>query len=84
MNTLQQLKTSQWSFHLMAILVIVVWGASFPCTKLLLANGLTPTGIFVYRSAIAYLGLLVFSRLKVFKHEGTPKFSPKSLEIARM
>lgn len=65
MNTLQQLKTSQWSFHLMAILVIVVWGASFPCTKLLLANGLTPTGIFVYRSAIAYLGLLVFSRLKV-------------------
>ena len=52
-------------FHLLAIFTIVVWGASFPCTKLLLANNITPTEIFVYRSLVAYLGLLVFSRFKV-------------------
>ncbi|MBR6489060.1 MAG: DMT family transporter [Muribaculaceae bacterium] len=58
-------QTGTWWFHVLAILVIVVWGASFPCTKLLLAADLTPTEIFVYRSIIAYLGLLVISRFKV-------------------
>ncbi|MBR5029592.1 MAG: DMT family transporter [Muribaculaceae bacterium] len=58
-------QTVTWWFHVLAILVIVVWGASFPCTKLLLAADLTPTEIFVYRSIIAYLGLLVISRFKV-------------------
>lgn len=51
-------------FHVLAILVIVAWGASFPCTKILLAANITPTEIFVYRSIVAYLGLLVFSRFK--------------------
>ena len=58
-------QTGTWWFHVLAIVVIVVWGASFPCTKLLLAADLTPTEIFVYRSIIAYLGLLVISRFKV-------------------
>ncbi len=52
-------------YHVLAILVIVAWGASFPCTKILLNAGITPTELFVYRSAVAYLGLLVFSRFKV-------------------
>ena len=52
-------------FHVIAILVILAWGVSFPFTKILLANGITPTELFVYRSIIAYLGLLVASRFKV-------------------
>lgn len=56
---------SNWWYHVIAILVIIAWGASFPCTRLLLDAGVSPTEIFVYRSAIAYLGLLVFSRFKV-------------------
>lgn len=52
-------------YHLLAIVTIVVWGASFPCTKLLLSAGVTPTEIFVYRTAVAYLGLLAVSRFKV-------------------
>ena len=36
-------------FHIFAILIILVWGVSFPFTKILLANGLSPTEIFVYR-----------------------------------
>ena len=58
-------RNNDWWFHVVAILVIVAWGASFPCTRLLLDANITPTEIFVYRSAIAYLGLLVISRFKV-------------------
>ena len=54
-----------WWYHVIAILVIVAWGTSFPCTRLLLNAGITPTEIFVYRSAIAYIGLLAFSRFRI-------------------
>ena len=56
---------NSWWFHVVAILVIVAWGASFPCTRLLLDAGITPTEIFVYRSEIAYIGLLIFSKFKI-------------------
>lgn len=56
---------NSWWFHVVAILVIVAWGASFPFTRLLLDAGITPTEIFVYRSAIAYIGLLIFSKFKI-------------------
>lgn len=52
-------------FHVLAIVVILVWGVSFPFTKILLNAGITPTEIFVYRSAVAYVGLLIFSRFKI-------------------
>ena len=59
-----QNSNNNWWFHVIAILVIVAWGVSFPFTKILLSNGITPAEIFVYRSIIAYIGLLVFSRFK--------------------
>ena len=52
-------------FHILAILIILVWGTSFPCTKILLAADLSPTEIFVYRFIVAYLSLLVISRFRV-------------------
>ena len=52
-------------FHVLAIVVILAWGVSFPFTKILLNAGITPTEIFVYRSAMAYVGLLIFSRFKI-------------------
>lgn len=52
-------------YHVIAILVILAWGVSFPFNKILLNNGITPTEIFVYRSLLAYVGLLVMSRFKV-------------------
>lgn len=57
--------TSNAWYHVIAILVILAWGVSFPFTKILLANGITPTELFVYRSLVAYLGLLVISRFKI-------------------
>ncbi len=63
---MNQSKTnSNWTWHVIAIVTIVVWAASFPCTKILLNNGVTPTEIFVYRTFIAYVGLLIASRFRV-------------------
>ena len=44
-------------YHLLAVLTILVWGSTFVSTKVLLAHGLTPSGIFVLRFTLAYIGL---------------------------
>ena len=47
--------------HLVAFLVVAIWGTTFVCTKLLLLGGLTPAQIFILRFIIAYLLLLGYS-----------------------
>ena len=47
--------------HLVAFLVVAVWGVTFVYTKLLLIAGLTAAQIFVLRFIMAYLLLLVYS-----------------------
>ena len=64
MNEKKQ-NNSTWWFHVIAILVILAWGVSFPFTRILLDAKISPTEIFVYRSAIAYLGLLAISRFRI-------------------
>lgn len=48
-------------YHIVAFLVVAVWGSTFVFTKLLLLSGLTAAQIFTLRFIIAYLLLLVFS-----------------------
>lgn len=48
-------------YHILAFLVVVVWGSTFAFTKLLLLSGLTPAQIFVLRFLIAYVLLLAYS-----------------------
>lgn len=48
-------------YHLVAFLVVAVWGSTFVFTKLLLIAGLTAAQIFVLRFIVAYLLLLVYS-----------------------
>lgn len=48
-------------YHLVAFLVVAVWGSTFVFTKLLLLGGLTAAQIFVLRFIVAYVLLLVFS-----------------------
>lgn len=43
--------------HLTAISVMMVWGATFVSTKVLLSHGLSPSWIFFIRFATAYIGL---------------------------
>ena len=42
-------------YHLVAFLVVAVWGSTFVFTKLLLIAGLTAAQIFVLRFVVAYL-----------------------------
>ena len=44
--------------HIVAFLVVTIWGTTFVFTKLLLLGGLTPAQIFILRFIIAYILLL--------------------------
>lgn len=47
-------------FHVLAIVIVAIWGLTFISTKVLLQAGLSPEEIFVVRFAMAYLGMWVF------------------------
>ena len=51
-------------YHLVAFLVVAIWGTTFVFTKLLLIAGLTAAQIFVLRFIIAYVMLLVYALAK--------------------
>lgn len=44
-------------YHLLALLVVAIWGVTFISTKVIIAGGLTPAQIFTFRFAIAYAGI---------------------------
>ena len=46
-------------WHLVAIIVIAVWGVTFVSTKVLLGAGLQPAQIFAIRFAMAYVGMWI-------------------------
>ena len=48
------------AYHVVAFMVVAVWGSTFVFTKLLLLGGLTPAQIFTLRFIIAYVLLLAF------------------------
>ena len=39
--------------HLLALLVVAVWGVTFVCTKTLIAAGMDPAAIFAVRFSLA-------------------------------
>ena len=47
-------------YHVVAFLVVAIWGSTFVFTKLLLLGGFSPAQIFTLRFIIAYVMLLVF------------------------
>jgi len=49
---------NDWFYHLVAFLVVAVWGTTFISTKVLILHGLTPAQIFTVRFIIAYALLL--------------------------
>lgn len=48
-------------YHVIAFVVVAIWGSTFVFTKLLLLNGLSPAQIFTLRFLIAYVLLAAFS-----------------------
>lgn len=58
-------------YHLVAFIVVAIWGSTFVFTKLLLLSGLSPAQIFTLRFIIAYVLLLGYSLL-MHKSRGKP------------
>ena len=54
----------QLVYHLVAFLVVSIWGSTFVFTKLLLLAGLSPAHIFTLRFIIAYAALLGIAACK--------------------
>lgn len=59
-------RISKYKYHLAALFTVTVWGATFVSTKVLIANGLTPAEIFLLRFAMAYAGMWLFVRGRLF------------------
>ncbi len=53
-------------YHIIAIVVVSIWGTTFVSTKLLLAAGLTPAVIFAIRFLIAYMAIIPFAGRKLW------------------
>ena len=52
---------SSVTYHLVAFVVVAIWGSTFVSTKMLLLAGLSPAQIFTLRFIIAYVLLLAYS-----------------------
>ena len=58
---LECMKNGGLIYHIVAFVVVAIWGSTFVFTKLLLLSGLTPAQIFTLRFIIAYVLLLGYS-----------------------
>lgn len=58
---MKKMKNGNLTYHLVAFVVVAIWGATFVFTKMLLANGLSPAQIFTIRFIIAYILLLGYN-----------------------
>lgn len=54
-----------YTYHLVAILTVGIWGMTFISTKVLIAGGISPQEIFLLRFLIAYLGIWLISPRKL-------------------
>lgn len=52
-------------YHILAVVIVVVWGTTFVATKMLLFNGLSPAAIFALRFSVAYAILIFISPKKL-------------------
>ncbi|MEE1099366.1 MAG: DMT family transporter [Alistipes sp.] len=48
-------------YHILAVVIVSIWGTTFVSTKVLLSHGLQPAEIFTMRFLMAYLLLILFS-----------------------
>ena len=55
--------------HVVAFLIVAIWGSTFAFTKLLLLSGLSPAQIFTLRFIISYVLLLLFSLCRKKHHQ---------------
>ena len=62
-NRRSRMKSSAMVYHLVAFLVVAIWGSTFVFTKMLLMAGLSPADIFILRFLVAYLLLVLLTSI---------------------
>ena len=50
-------------YHLLALVVVAIWGVTFVCTKVLIGAGMDPAAIFFCRFTLAYAGIWAYTLL---------------------
>lgn len=53
-------------FHLLAFLVVTVWGSTFVMSRILIQGGVAPASLFLYRFLISYVALWFFAPRRLF------------------
>lgn len=61
-----RLKGGKGVSHLVALLVVLIWGTTFVSSKVLLNSGLLPADIFFVRFVIAYCCMICISHKRLF------------------
>lgn len=61
-------------YHLVAFIVMTIWGVTFVSSKVLLFNGLSPEAIFFYRFTLAYIGIWFFGGKRLFSKTWQDEF----------
>ncbi|WP_373802579.1 EamA family transporter, partial [Bacteroides heparinolyticus] len=56
-------------WHIVAALIVGVWGLTFISTKVLIESGMSPQEIFFARFLIAYVGIWFISPRKLFAYD---------------
>lgn len=57
---------SKLFYHILALFTVMVWAVTFVSSKILLANGLEPSVIFLLRFVLAYISLLPFAARRLW------------------
>ncbi len=60
------MKLQNARYHLIAFIVVCIWGVTFISTKVLLAAGLSPEDILFYRFILAYIGIWFCGKNRLF------------------
>ncbi|MBD5267431.1 MAG: DMT family transporter [Bacteroides sp.] len=61
-------ETNKLWYHVGAVITMIAWGVSFVSTKVLLDCGLQPTEVYVYRTLLAYIILLLIHHNRFFSN----------------
>ena len=68
------------TYHLVAFLVVAIWGSTFVFTKLLLQEGLSPAQIFTLRFLVSYVLLTGYDQLLTHRSSHSFRLSADSVK----
>ncbi len=65
---------NKYIWHVIAVIIVGIWGITYISTKILIENGLTPQEIFLLRFLMAYIGIWFISSRRLFAETWKDEF----------